>query len=143
MYKRQSLFWPRFYRPIIEVIKNNSRECEIISSNLKLTAQIFSALSGRPTSNSILYEVKPKKEKTFQFAKLIIWMKTEKRNYFLEKKMGWEKIYENEIAYVFLNPSSKMCIIPPSSKIDFKVIGGLFLLLFFLLIKDNLRLFKV
>ncbi|OQX87468.1 MAG: hypothetical protein B6D55_03170 [Candidatus Omnitrophica bacterium 4484_70.2] len=134
-----SLFWPRFYRPIIEVIKNNSRECEIISSNLKLTSQIFSALSGRPTSNSILYEVKPEEEEVFRFAKVIVWMKTEKRDYLLEKKMGWQKVYENEIAYVFRNPSLRVCVVPLQAKINFKIIGGIVLFLSFLLVEENIK----
>ncbi len=139
LFEFHSLFWPQYYYPIMRAIQSHTKECEIISSNLNLTAQIFSALVERPTSRSILGEVKPKKADYFRFAKVIIWMKSEKVPLIMLKKLKWKKIYENEIAYVFVNPSVSYCVNFPEAKINFFIIITIFFLLIFLLIGDNIK----
>ena len=142
LFEFRSLFWPQYYYPIVRAIQSHTKECEIISSNLNLTAQIFSALAERPTSRSILGEVRPKKADYFRFAKVIIWMKSEKLPFFILKKLNWKKIYENEIAYVFINPAIFYCVNFPKAKISFWIIVFIFFLLIFLLIRDNIKISK-
>jgi len=140
LFEFRSLFWPHYYYPIVRTIQSHTKECEIISSNLNLTAQIFSALAERPTSRSILGEVRPRKVDYFRFAKVIIWMKSEKLPFFMLKKLKWKKIYENEIAYVFINPTIFYCVNFPKAKISFWIIAFIFFLLIFLLIRDNIKI---
>lgn len=139
LFEFRSLFWPQYYYPIVRVIQSHTKECEIISSNLNLTAQIFSALAERPTSRSILGEVRPKKADYFRFAKVIIWMRSERLPFFVLKKLKWKKIYENEIAYVFVNPSVYCCVNFPEAKINFFITITIFFLSIFLLIGDNIK----
>lgn len=136
----RSIFYPQFYNPIIETIKKETNTEDIIYSNLTVTSQIFASLSQRPSSHSMLWEVKPKQEfKPQKYAKIIIWMKPLIKKDFEEKKgKSWELLKENEMAYVFYNPGPKK--IPPlekiSSNISFRFSFFIFLALIFCLIFD-------
>ncbi len=134
-----SLFYPKYYLPILDVIFKEIEEDEIISSNNKVISQIFSSLSFRATSNSMLYEVKGKKENPYDFAKLVIWVKSDGDYSPFLKKYGWKKIYENEIAYVFKNEKLNFHIVPKRACVSFFVIGWIFLAIIATLIWDNLK----
>lgn len=141
----KSLFWPKYYRSIVEVIRENTGEREIISSNLKIMAQIFSSLTGRVSSNSMLYEVKPQMPalSIYAPARLIVWIKpADKTLVFLKKKLGWVKIYENDIAFVFRNPNAEACVYSIKAKISFKYVYIVLIIFFFIFILDNVKIKK-
>jgi hypothetical protein len=138
----RSFFYPQYYLPLVEVIQKNTKTCEIISSNLKITGQIFSSLSGRATSNSMLQEVRGKStDFIYTFAKVVVWMKPEDRTlYALKDKLGWKKIYENEIASVFKNPRLDYCIRPLKAKVSFRYITIIFIIFFFVYLRDSVKI---
>ncbi|RKY34081.1 MAG: hypothetical protein DRP68_00110 [Candidatus Omnitrophota bacterium] len=139
------LFWPQYYYPIVDVIKKNTGPFQIISSNLKITAQIFSSLTQRPTSNSLLWEVKTNlpSEVIYKFAKVIIWIKPpSKKLNFLKNRYKWKNIYENDIAYVFKNPYVKLAVSPTPARLPFKSIYFFLSIFFFIFILDNVKMKK-
>ncbi len=139
------LFWPQYYYPIVDVIKKNTESFQIISSNLKITAQIFSSLAQRPTSNSLLWEVKTHlpSEAIYKFAKVIIWLKPPNKELnLLRNRYDWENIYENEIAYVFKNSHVKLTVSPIPARIPFKYIYLLLSIFSFIFILDNAKIRK-
>jgi len=140
-FKFKSLFVPRFFNPILEVIQKNTNYSDIISSNIDIIAQIFSALTQRPSSNSLFGEVTPSNKFSYQqYAKIIIWVKLPIDDEILNKEgYKWKKIYENDVAYVFLNPNYVPSVKIVKSRINFKFIFLISLLIPILLIKDNIN----
>ncbi len=99
--------------PIEEVIRENTSPSDIVSSNVSIVSQVFSALTRRPSANSMFWEVRPKdKYSYYKYAKLIIWVKLAKGDIDEPKGKQWKQIYEDDFAYVYLNPSYR-----PSAKI--------------------------
>lgn len=103
----QSLYVPHLYEPIVDVIKANTALEDIISSNVDVCAQMFSALSRRAALNSMLWEVKPLPGGLdYSKAKLFVLLKSDDSIRINSNvPMGLEKLYENDLAYVFLNKS--------------------------------------
>ena len=113
-----------YYLPISRVIKDNTSESDIIYSNSSIAGQIFSALTKRPSSDSMLWEVKPKREfRSHEYAKLIIWMKSFVMTGITGKEeLRWRKIYEDDISYIFLNEKYKPSLEPKGAAINFRFI---------------------
>ena len=124
LFEFKPLLVPKYYFPISQVIKDNTSESDIIYSNSSIAAQIFSALTKRPSSDSMLWEVKPKKEfKNYEYAKLIIWMKSFiTTNITGKEDLRWRKIYEDDIAYVFLNEKYKPSLKMRTAAVSFRFI---------------------
>lgn len=135
----RSIFYPQYYDPIIKAIKENTDINDIIYSNLTVTSQIFSSLSQRPSSKSMLWEVMPLKDfEPYQQAKIIVWMKPLTKEAISQKKdIAWELIHENEMAYVFENLKYEPRLEKVESKIGFKPIKLIAFFLIFILIADN------
>lgn len=132
----QSLYSSKFYGPIVEVVKDNSQESDIIASNLSIGSQIFAALCDRPNLDSMLWEVSPMEPSVdYNQAKIIVWLK-----YILPKREDslmigqWRIIHENDIAYVFLNPDYSSFPRRLESKFNFLFIGLAFVFLLLLFI---------
>ena len=136
-----TLFYPRYYGPLIALIKENSKKNDIISSNLRITAGMCSALSNRPTSSALLEEVHPFGEvRLYQPAKFIIMVKPQEKYWQrLIKKNQWLKVYDNDIAAVFFNPAYKRGYKPLKAAVSFPFIAAVFLLAAVVLLVDNLR----
>lgn len=137
-YKYKPLFISKFYDPILEVIKSNTHSSDIIFSNVNIVSQIFSALAQRPASNSLFGEVKLENKLPYhRYAKIIIWVKLPMKDEILnEEDLHWQKIYENDIAYVFLNLDYKPSLKIVKSKIKFNFIFFIFLFVTILLFRD-------
>ncbi|OQX80486.1 MAG: hypothetical protein B6D56_05085 [Candidatus Omnitrophica bacterium 4484_70.1] len=146
-----SLFYPDYYQPVIKVIEKYTKEDEIVSSNLSITSQIFSSLTNRPSSNSILGEVNPLRKKRKlellpsyslsspsnfifnEFVKLVVWIKPMKKE--IEEKINKGrliKVYENDVTCILINPYCHFRMQPIPSPINFSVILVLFV--FFILL---------
>jgi len=142
MLEFNSLFYPQYYLPLAKVIRNNSDKFDIITSNIKATAQIFSAVTGRPTAYSVLGEVRGfKKVPRYSAAKIIVWMRPDYRElaYWIRKR-GLVEIYENDIALILLNPYYRSKANPIKAKVTFKaaILWTAFFLFIFII--DNAKI---
>lgn len=136
MLEFKSLFYPQYYLPLIEVTKNNSTSCEVVTSNMPVMSQIVSALSQRPIARSLLTEVTTKSTPLSDYcaAKIIVWVKPKDTILSLLKgKLLWEKVYENDVVLVFVNRQIKTCVTPSQAQIPFIYIGFLVTIFLFLL----------
>lgn len=126
----RSLFFPQFYQPIVEVIEKNSYQDDILASNFNVVSQIFSALTKRPSLNSMLWEVKPKENKlSYQDAKIVVLLKDIEKNSFKPNRQGWHKVYENDLAYVFVNDNYQNVLPHKKASIPFVyILVGFFIL---------------
>jgi len=144
MLEFNSLFYPRYYLPLAKAIINNSDNLDIITSNLKPAAQIFSAITNRATAYSILGEVKSfSKSPRYKTAKIIVWMRPDyKELVSLVKKRHLVEIYENDIALIFLNSycHSKARLI--KAKVTFKIVILCAIFFLFIFIVDNAKILK-
>ena len=143
LFEFKPIFSQKLYSPIVKAIKENTESKDIIYSNLSIAAQVFSSLTGRPSSDSMLWEVKPKEDfKPYKYAKIIIWMKPLIKEELRSKRdVKWGLIYENEIAYVFLNLKySKACLKKVKSSIGFRLLSFLFTCAGVFLVLDNISL---
>lgn len=137
----KSLYFPQFYDPIVKIIKERTETCDIIYSNLSFTTQIFSSLTNRLALNPIFCEIKPlslsfkqSKEDFYNYAKVIIWLKGE-RGPGLDEK--WQKIYENDLANVFLNTQYREVLAIKKARVNFMMISLIFILIGVVLVLDN------
>jgi len=53
------LWSPKFYRPVLPVVRQAASDHGIIASNVDVIGVMFSCLAGRPTSCALFREVKP------------------------------------------------------------------------------------
>ncbi|MCD6540046.1 MAG: hypothetical protein J7K37_05045, partial [Candidatus Omnitrophica bacterium] len=106
--------YPKFFFPLKKIILENSDSQDIIASNNKIVAVLLGSIVNRAISTSIFGEVNP----FFNFApysasRIIIWVKSlfpEKKDLILEKyvqRFKWEKIFENDITYLYKSPYFK------------------------------------
>lgn len=125
------LYYPKFYEPIKEVILKYTKSNDIVTSNSPIIAEIFSALTQRPCGNSLLGEVSTLHKPHYQEAKIVIWIKPlgEKER---SKFKNYRTIYENDIAYIFLNSNYKNSLKPLKAKFTFLKIDLIFLFLIIL-----------
>ena len=142
LFEFQSLYVANLYDPIVEVIKDNTSPDEIISSNVAVYAQMLSALSKRATINSMLWEVRPVPgSMDYAKARLIVFLKAvDSRDVNSIVPDVLDKVYENDLAYVFLNNSQlheEVRLTP--AKINFAAIAVIVLILIGLLIFDLSR----
>ncbi|MCM8823365.1 MAG: hypothetical protein NC822_01670 [Candidatus Omnitrophica bacterium] len=137
-----SLFFPQHYLPVANIIKTFSEENEIIVSNLNFSSQVFSSLTNRPTSRSILSEVKGFRDfSVYRVAKIIIWVKPFTRKLaYLQEKLDLNKLYENDMFLVYFNPHCSIKVLPIRAKISFIFISSLFLFCLFIFFLDNAKI---
>ncbi|MBU0694844.1 MAG: hypothetical protein KKC11_09320 [Candidatus Omnitrophica bacterium] len=125
----RSFFYPQYYYPLIEVIGKNTKPEDIISSNLRISSQIFAALTNRPSEKSGFGEVEPKnKFPDYAQAKLVIWLKSPGGEEIIGQTGVWKQIYENDFAHCFLNLNYKPSLKILKAKISFKILSFIFLL---------------
>ena len=100
----KTVFIPRYYYPMIDIVEENTSSHDIISSNLGVFSQIFSALTQRPSSKSMFHEVRPAKDLYYyKQSKLIIWLKPLIHEEARELVgIRWKKIYD--FMDILLNP---------------------------------------
>lgn len=133
------VFSEKFYLPIVKVIRENSSADDIISSNVLVAAQIFSSLSNRPSSSSMLKEVQVENKFLYSdYAKLIILIKPilpEDANGLKNKKLNL--IFENDIAYVVLNQDRLPGKIFKPKPVGCVLVYIIFILLLLVIINDS------
>lgn len=115
----KSLFSAVLWKPIIKVTDQVTEDTDIVSSNNPLVSVMVAGLIKRAVSTSLLREISSEKEENpYRDARVIIWLKYEKvekdpfqahkeeiKRILYARLFRWKKIFENEIAIVYLNPS--------------------------------------
>ncbi len=142
MFEFNTLFSPQFYNPLIEAVKRYTQPNDIVSSNIPAFSQIIAAFSNRPTSSSIMVEVKSfRKVSTYRFAKAIVWVKPDfsKLRYWI-KKLNLVVAYENNIGVVLLNPACDRKQYPLKANVSFKMISLYAVFFLFIFIVDNVKI---
>ena len=136
----------KFCDPVVETIKLNSNSLDIVNSNLSVGAQIFSALSGRPSADSIFKEVKTTNNNfNINSSKITVWLKLpDLKNVFFNEANNWRNIYENSFACVFLNINNVPLAKVVKAKIGFHLIFLLFtaMVVFFIIADKLIIIFK-
>lgn len=113
----ESIYIPKFIDPIIVSIKENSGPEDIIYSNFNYAAGLFSVLSQRATSSSMLPEVGRYRDfDKISASRLIIWLKELDGTFPIAlkeaiNKYKLEKIQETDIAYIYKNPHNFFAIV--------------------------------
>ncbi len=140
----ESVFSEKFYTPIIKIIRQNTSANDIIYSNVIIADQIFASLSDRPSSVSMLREVQPKNNVIYQdYAKLIILLKPiSGKDMLLLKGKKLNLIFENDIAYIFLNKDIAPKELVKAASFKFIYIYLIVLSILLLLFYDNIRIKK-
>lgn len=144
LFEFRTFYYPDFYNPIIQLIRENTTERDIIFSNIRIAAQIFSALSDRPTSSPMLWEVRAAKDFEYhKYAKVIIWIKPSLHEEILsQNKISWKKIYEDNLACVYLNLDYQSLLKKVESKINFPLLALIFFILLMTYTRDRILIKK-
>ncbi|MDP8260096.1 MAG: hypothetical protein P9L96_03735 [Candidatus Gygaella obscura] len=138
------IYSAKFIDPIIEIVKENSDDSDIIYSNFSYIAGLFSTFSERATSSGMLQEVRPLKDfDQIKHAKLIIWLKELEAGFPQElkkviKKYSLEKIAETELVYIYNNPEAKSQVVVNKSVMPNLLVFGVLVLIVGLLVMDNI-----
>lgn len=127
-----TIYFPNFFSDMVDVIKKNTGDKDIIYMNFPYTGGILSLLSGRSSSNAMLSEVKPYEPfDKIMVSKLIIWQKNPDRikqePVQLIRKYHLNKIAETKLAFIYENPQCGFKKQTFSATISYKI---LFLLVF-------------
>ena len=106
--KARSIFFPKFYKDIIDCVKENSKPDDIIFSNMDYFAGVMGAMSDRATSNSMLKEVNPVKGfDPIGVAAVVIWLKDpdaiKEEPSDIVKGYSLRKIKETDLAFIYKN----------------------------------------
>lgn len=140
-----SIFFPKFYEPIKDIIIKNSDPDDIIYCNLDYIAGIFSVLTGRSISVSMLREVSAFRNfDPIAVSKIIIWIKNpdkpiEKNLNFLVEKYKLKRIEETDIAYVYENQKAMAKRILPKPLLSNKAVFFILFLLAGLVVLDIIK----
>ncbi len=111
------IYNPKFIDPIVEIIKENSGEDEIIYSNFSYIAGMFATFSDRATSTAMLQEVAAYREfDQINNSKLIIWLKELDGEFpaglsRIIKKYRLERVTETDLVYIYSNPDFKSQVV--------------------------------
>jgi hypothetical protein len=130
-----SIYFPKFYKPIKDIIIENSKPDDIIYCNFDYLAGVFSVLTGRATSTAMLKEVSAYRDfDPINVSKLILWLKDPdkviNRNLnFVVRKYKLRKIKETELVYIYENPSRTPKRILSKPLLSNKLIFSILLLL--------------
>ena len=139
----QSILSPQHFSPVMDVIEENSSSNDIITSNSPVVSQMVTAITARPSARSVFKEICPKnKFNHYRYAKMIIWLKFDQDKSMDISQRGFKKLYENDIAYVFLNLNYPSSVKTVKSKINFKIISIIIVLMSGLILSDNIRVQK-
>ena len=132
----ESIWFPKAYLASADLVRNNSKEGDIIFSSFNITGMILANISGRPTANALFPEVGPtRKFDPYIVSRIIVFTKADEpalvENIAREKKLV--KIGENELFVFYLNPLCKMKVDTRKADVNFFVISllvGVILIIF-------------
>lgn len=134
-----SIYFPRLFREIIDVVVTNTEEDDIIYSNLPPLGGVMSLLSQRSTSSAMLSEMKPYSifDQIF-VSKLIVWYKDpydiEKEPFSLVENYHLKKIADTKLAFIYGNPKCSFKKQALSATISYKILFVLMFLVFILIV---------
>lgn len=142
-----SIWHPKFYREIANLIEKHSSKDDIVYSNFDYFSGALAILTKRATSNILLKEVRPgTRIDPVKVAKIIVWLKdhsdTQSEPFSLIKKYGLRKVGETALVYVYENPrpQGKRRITKPS--ITLMAIGWILALAVALIVVDSRRVLR-
>lgn len=103
-----SIFSPRYFHKMLQVVRNESIPSDVIGSNIKIASIVTASLTGRLTADALFYEVRPVEyQRSAKLSHIFIWVKsetnissTERRLLFDMNQSQWLKIYENDLFMV-------------------------------------------
>ena len=138
-----SIYFSKFWKEIVDIVKANSGEDDIIYSNLSYVNGLISIFSNRATSTAMLKEVRPFRDfDPIQYSRLIIWIKNSEGIFDKDLSIAIDKynlarIAETEIAYIYKNPSclGKKRQVNPA--VPNCIVYGLLFILIGLIVWDN------
>lgn len=124
-------------------IESESKEDELIYSNIPYLAGLLAVMSHRFISTGMLYEVIPYAERNHILdAKLIIWLKGLRDEkiaiHDLEKIYKFQRVYEDGLLYIYKNDNPKARVKIRKADVSYKQAALLFLLFPLAIFIDNL-----
>ena len=140
-----SIYFSKFWKEIVDIVKVNSGEDDIIYSNLSYVNGLISIFSNRATSTAMLKEVRPFRDfDPIQYSRLIIWIKNSEGIFDKDLSIAIDKynlarIAETEIAYIYKNPSclGKKRQVNPA--VPNYIVYGLLFILIGLIVWENIK----
>ena len=104
----QSLWFPADYLHISEIIQDNSNQQDIIYSDNQIAGLALASVSGRPTANALLPEIKPSRDfNPLLSSKIIVLTKNEDMNEqnTIAASLNLKKLGESGMFVAYNNPS--------------------------------------
>ena len=131
-----TLWFPREYLPLVEIIRQHSRGDDIIYSPLHNIGVCLGAISGRATACALFPEIGPSQEANpFQVSKIVVFPRDVDlgRIESIVNKYNLARIGENKLFIVYKNPLCQVKSLVEKSALPFYAIAlilAVFLLLF-------------
>ena len=131
-----SLVFGKSTRKEAAFIKANSKDDEIIFSDIPYLAGLMGVLSGRFISSGMLYEVKPYDLERARIpdSGIIVWLKESENSNAdigrVNKKYNLRKIYEDDLVDIYKNDNPRAKAVIRRADISYAQAGLFFLLLF-------------
>ena len=108
-----TIYHPKHYGPIVDIIRENSAQDDLIWFNLPYAGGLTALLADRATSSAMLAEVKPFEDfDPLASAKLVVWFKDPEKPGPLRQRenvlraYGFESLAETEWVYIDRNPAA-------------------------------------
>ena len=106
--KGQNIWFPQDYMPAAALIRENSLKEEIVYSTLNITGMMLAGISGRPTANALLPEIKPTVTfDPFLSAKIVIFNRLDNQDTIKQIIRNYRliEIGQTKIFILYRNPS--------------------------------------
>lgn len=128
-----ALVFDRILLDETEAVKENTKDDELIYSNIPYLAGLLGCLSGRFITTGMLYEITPyEKRDPVSDARLVVWLKEfdgkSSKARRLEAKYKLRKIYEDGLVYIYKNDTPSAKAIKPIADLSYGQAAFLFLL---------------
>jgi hypothetical protein len=134
--KGETLWYPKEYLSAATLIKDNSRENDIIYCNLNLAGVTLAGISGRATANALLPEIGPFRESDpFLVSKIIIFTQDSDPRMVnrVVNSYNLDKIGENKLFIFYTNPLCRVKAVIAKASAPFWMIiliGLVFILIY-------------
>ena len=140
-----SMYNQAYIDPLVKIIRENTKDTDIIFSNIPYAGGMLSAFSGRATSVGMLPEVNPPANfDPLAAAKLSIWFKNTDGSFpeslkIYVKEYNLIPVAETELAYVYRNDATYAKIRVPPPLVPMPVLAAFLLLAIVVIVIDLLR----
>jgi hypothetical protein len=139
---KEIIWFPQVYGSCAALIKQNSRDNEIIYSSNKLAGMILASISERATANALFPEINASsKFDPYLTSKVIIFTKADKEDAINKAVDNYKllKVGENKIFLVYINHLCQTKIHPDKPLVSFGMIFIIFLLFLTLFFGPQLK----